>query len=40
MEREQVYLSLLQASTRFNVDGDELILSYYDQKQLLVFRRG
>lgn len=40
MEREQVYLSLLQATTRFNVDGDELILSYYDQKQLLVFRRG
>jgi heat shock protein HslJ len=40
MEREQVYLSLLQTSTRFNVDGDELILSYYDQKQLLVFRRG
>lgn len=40
MEREQVYLSLLQTSTRFNVDGDELVLSYYDQKQLLVFRRG
>jgi len=40
MEREQVYLSLLQESTRFNVDGDELVLSYYDQKQLLIFRRG
>ena len=40
MEREQRYLSLLQMSTRFNLDRDELILSYYDQKQLLVFRRG
>jgi heat shock protein HslJ len=39
MEREQIYLSLLQTSTRFNVDGDELVLSYYDQKQLLVFRK-
>ncbi|NYT17260.1 MAG: META domain-containing protein, partial [Methanomicrobiales archaeon] len=39
MEREGVYLGLLQESTRFNVDRDELTLSYYDEKQLLVFRR-
>jgi heat shock protein HslJ len=39
MEREGRYLGLLQEATRFNVNGNELTLSYYDQKQLLVFRR-
>lgn len=39
MEREGIYLGLLQKSTRYNVDRDELTLSYYDEKQLLVFRR-
>lgn len=40
MEREGIYLSLLQESTRFNVNLDELELSYYDEKLLLLFRRA
>lgn len=40
MDLEGKYLSLLSESTRYNIDGDELTLSYYDEKKLLVFRRG
>lgn len=39
MEREGLYLGLLRKSTRYNVDGDDLTLSYYDEQQLLLFRR-
>jgi heat shock protein HslJ len=40
MDLEGRYLSLLPESTRYNIDGDELTLSYYDERKLLVFRRG
>jgi heat shock protein HslJ len=40
MDLEQHYLFLLQQTTRYNIDGDELVLSYYDIKKLLVFRKG
>lgn len=40
MDLEQQYLALLQKATRYNINGDELILSYYDVKRLLVFRKG
>lgn len=40
MDLEGKYLSLLSESTRDNIDGNELTLSYYDEKKLLVFRRG
>lgn len=39
MDREQTYLGLLQEATRFSIDQDELTLSYYDKKQLLIFQR-
>ncbi len=39
MDREGIYLGLLRKSTRYNVDGNELRLSYYDEKQLLVYKR-
>jgi heat shock protein HslJ len=40
MDLEQQYLTLLQQTTRYNIDGDELVLSYYDVKELLIFRKG
>ncbi|NTV00358.1 MAG: META domain-containing protein [Methanoregulaceae archaeon] len=40
MDLEGKYLSLLPESTRYNIDGDELTLSYYDERKLLVFKRG
>lgn len=40
MDLEQQYLTLLQQTTRYNIDGDELVLSYYDVKKLLIFRKG
>jgi heat shock protein HslJ len=40
MDLEQHYLSLLQETTRYNIDGDELVLSIYDTRRLLVFRKG
>ncbi|MDD1706867.1 MAG: META domain-containing protein [Methanoregulaceae archaeon] len=40
MDLEQHYLALLQQTTRYNIDGDELVLSYYDVKRLLIFRKG
>lgn len=40
MDLEQHYLSLLQQTTRYQRDGDQLVLSYYDVKRLLVFRKG
>jgi len=39
MDLEGKYLSLLPESTRYNIDGNELALSYYDERKLLVFRR-
>jgi heat shock protein HslJ len=39
MEREQQYLLLLGNTTRYSIDRDELTLSYYDVKKLLVFRK-
>jgi heat shock protein HslJ len=39
MEREQHYLLLLGNTTRYSIDQDELTLSYYDVKKLLVFRK-
>ncbi len=39
MDLEQHYLSLLQQTTRYHVDGDNLVLSYYDTTRLLVFRK-
>jgi heat shock protein HslJ len=38
METEQRYLLLLENTTRYSIDQDELTLSYYDVKKLLVFR--
>jgi heat shock protein HslJ len=40
MEFEQSYLSLLKETTRYNIDGEQLILSYYDERKLLVFMKG
>jgi heat shock protein HslJ len=40
MEFEQRYLSLLKETTRYNIDGTELTLSYYDERKLLVFKKG
>jgi len=39
MDREQQYLLLLGNTTRYSIDRDELTLSYYDVKKLLVFRK-
>jgi heat shock protein HslJ len=39
MDLEGKYLSLLPESTRYNIDGNELTLSYFDERKLLVFRR-
>jgi heat shock protein HslJ len=39
MDLEGKYLALLPESTRYNIDGNELTLSYYDERKLLVFRR-
>ena len=39
MDIEGKFLSVLPESTRYNIDGNELTLSYYDEKKLLVFRR-
>ncbi|HUU76596.1 MAG TPA: META domain-containing protein [Methanoregulaceae archaeon] len=40
MEQEQAYLGRLSNSTRFQVTSDQLILSYYDVRKLLVFEQG
>ena len=39
MDMEQHYLLLLGNTTRYSIDQDELTLSYYDVKKLLVFRK-
>jgi heat shock protein HslJ len=39
MEFERQYLSLLKETTRYNIDGTELTLSYYDERKLLVFQK-
>ncbi len=39
MDREQTYLLLLSNTTRYHIDQDELTLSYFDEKKLLVFRK-
>jgi heat shock protein HslJ len=39
MDREQAYFLLLNNTTRYNIDQDELTLSYYDEEKLLVFRK-
>jgi heat shock protein HslJ len=39
MDLEQHYLLLLGNTTRYSIDQDELTLSYYDVKKLLVFRK-
>lgn len=38
MDLEQAYFTLLNNSTRYSIDQGELILSYYDEAKLLVFR--
>jgi heat shock protein HslJ len=40
MDFEQQYLSLLSETTRYNIDGDEMTLSHYDERKLLVFRKS
>ncbi len=40
MDLETQYLFLLQQTSRYNIDRDELVLSYYDTRKLLVFRKG
>lgn len=39
MNREQQYLLHLHNATRYSVAQDELALSYYDEKKLLVFKK-
>jgi heat shock protein HslJ len=39
MDTEQSYFLLLENTTRYSIDQDELTLSYYDVKKLLVFRK-
>lgn len=39
MDMEQTYLRLLSNTTRYHIDQDELTLSYFDEKKLLVFRK-
>jgi heat shock protein HslJ len=39
MNREQQYLLHLHNTTRYSVAKDELTLSYYDEKKLLVFKK-
>jgi heat shock protein HslJ len=39
MDFDQQYRSLLTETTRYNIDGDELTLSYYDERKLLVFQK-
>jgi heat shock protein HslJ len=36
---EQDYLSLLTRTTRYSIDQDELALSYYDVRKLLIFEK-
>lgn len=40
MDLEQQYFTLLKQTTRYNIDGNELVLSYYDVKKLLILRKG
>ncbi|MDD1706252.1 MAG: META domain-containing protein [Methanoregulaceae archaeon] len=39
MDMEQTYLLLLKNTTRYSIDQDELTLSYYDVRKLLIFRK-
>lgn len=39
MEMEQTYFLLLNNTTRYFLDQDTLILSYYDERKLLVFEK-
>jgi heat shock protein HslJ len=39
MNFEDQYLSLLSDTTRYNLDGNELTLSHYDERKLLVFHK-
>lgn len=39
MEMEQTYFLLLNNTTRYSIDQDTLILSYYDERKLLVFEK-
>jgi heat shock protein HslJ len=39
MQMEQDYLNLLTSTTRYSIDQDELALSYYDVKKLLIFEK-
>jgi heat shock protein HslJ len=39
MDMEQHYLLLLGNTTRYSIDQDELTLSYYDVKKLLIFQK-
>jgi heat shock protein HslJ len=39
MDMEQEYFLLLGNTTRYSIDQDEMTLSHYDEKKLLVFRK-
>lgn len=39
MEMEQTFFLLLNNTTRYSIDQDSLILSYYDERKLLVFEK-
>jgi heat shock protein HslJ len=36
---EKQFLTLLSETTRYNLDGNELILSHYDERKLLMFHK-
>jgi heat shock protein HslJ len=39
MDMEQAYFLLLGNTTRYSIDQDEMTLSHYDEKKLLIFRK-
>jgi heat shock protein HslJ len=39
MDMEQAYFLLLGNTTRYSIDQDEMMLSHYDEKKLLIFRK-
>ena len=39
MDMEQVYFLLLGNTTRYSIDKEEMTLSHYDEKKLLIFRK-